>query len=226
MRALWKDGRVMDPSVVIWKSIPAEDYERHMAHPDVGQTQALAAIFKEIYDATEPRSIAILGCTTGNGLACIRPGITRGVVGVDVNQQFLDVARQRFGAQGYALELFCGDLLTTDFGRGFDLIHAALIFEYLDPAALVNCVASRLGDIGLCSVVLQQHADDHGTPSVTPTGITSLEPLADHIEIREMRDIEFRFRERGIILQERWDVPLPNNKSFDVAVFGWKNSRS
>ena len=215
-----------DSSSALWASIPADDYEQHMAHPDVGQTQALAAIFKEIYDATEPRSIAILGCTTGNGLQHVRPGITRGVVGIDLNQHFLDIARERFDGQGFALELFCGDVLTTDFGRGFDLIHAALIFEYLDPAALVNCVASRLGDAGLCSVVLQQHADHHGTPSVTPTGITSLEPLADYIEIREMRDIEFRFRERGIILTERWDVPLPNNKSFDVGVFGWKNPRS
>ena len=215
-----------DPSVVIWKSIPAEDYERHMTHPDVGQAQALARILKEIYDAAEPRSLAILGCTTGNGLECVRPGITRGVVGIDINAQFLEIARQRFSSSGFVLELFCGDVLSTDFGRGFDLIHAALIFEYVDPAALVNCVASRLSDAGMCSVVLQQHADDNRTPSVTPTGITSLEPLAEVIEIREMRDIEYRFRERGIILKERWDVPLPNNKSFDVAVFGWKHPRS
>lgn len=197
-----------------------------MAHPDVGQTQALAQIFKEIYDATEPRSIAILGCTTGNGLECIRPGITRGVVGVDLNEQFLAITRERFGNQGYALELFAGDMLTVDFGRGFDWIHAALVFEYVDPAALIKAAAMRLSDVGLFSVVLQQHPDHGQTASVTPTGITSLEPLGDVIEIREMRTIEWHFRERGIILKERWDVPLPNNKSFDVGVFGWKNARS
>ena len=196
-----------------------------MSHPDVGQAQALARIFREIYDATEPRSLAILGCTTGAGFECIRPGITRGVVGVDVNERFLEVTRERFANRGYALELFAGDVLTADFGRGFDWIHAALIFEYVDPGALIGQISGRMGDSGLCSVVLQQHDDERHTPSVTPTGITSLEPLADVIEIREMRDIEVRFRERGIVLKERWEVGLPSRKSFDIGVFGWKNPR-
>lgn len=216
----------MNPSAGVWTSISVDDYERHMSHPEVGQTQALARIFKEIYDATEPCSMAVLGCTTGNGLECVKPAITRGVVGVDVNEQFLEATRQRFANRGYALELHAGDVLAVDFGRGFDWIHAALIFEYVDPGALTAQISARMGDTGLCSVVLQQHQDERHTPAVTPTGITSLAPLADVFEIREMRDIEFRFRERGIVLKERWEVGLPNGKSFDVGVFGWKHPRS
>jgi hypothetical protein len=45
-----------------WKKIPLEDYEGHMAMPDVGQAKMLANEFEELLETYAPASAAIVGC--------------------------------------------------------------------------------------------------------------------------------------------------------------------
>jgi len=68
-----------------WHTIQAEDYEGHMASPDVGQLQVLNKLFKTVLEEQRPVSVAILGCSTGNGFEHIDTAITRRVVGIDIN---------------------------------------------------------------------------------------------------------------------------------------------
>jgi len=208
-----------DSAADIWKTIPPEDYERHMSHSSVLQTQALAAIFQEIYTAARPRSVAVLGCTTGADFAHIQPDITQRVVGVDINAEFLSIARKRFAESSYLLELICGDVREVEFGRGFDLIHAALLFEYVEPAALVTRMTARLAPGGICSVVIQQHSS-HDCPSVSPTGIDSLNVLEPVIRICDHADIERCFEAEGFAIQAGRTVPLVAGKSFWTGTFG------
>ena len=56
-----------------WLTIPAEDYEAHMASPEVGQLQVLNQLFKMVLEEHRPESLAVLGCSTGNGFEHIDP---------------------------------------------------------------------------------------------------------------------------------------------------------
>ena len=79
-----------------WLTISAEDYEAHMASPEVGQLQVLNQLFKVVLEEHRPESMAVLGCSTGNGFEHIDPSTTRRVVGIDINPSYLAVARKRF----------------------------------------------------------------------------------------------------------------------------------
>ena len=47
-----------------WLTISAEDYEAHMASPEVGQLQLLNQLFKTVLEAHRPSSLAIVGCSS------------------------------------------------------------------------------------------------------------------------------------------------------------------
>ena len=55
-----------------WLRIPASDYEAHMALPQVSQTQALNKLMASSLAQYTPRSLAVIGCTTGNGFEHIQ----------------------------------------------------------------------------------------------------------------------------------------------------------
>ena len=92
-----------------WTVVPAADYERHMGPEGVDQLAPLAAIFQEVYLAAQPDRLLVLGCSTGNGLEHVDPAVTKRVVGVDVNLQYLGGARQRCFHLGPRVELFCSE---------------------------------------------------------------------------------------------------------------------
>jgi hypothetical protein len=50
-----------------WLQIPACDYEAHMALPEVAQAQALSKLMASVMKEYTPQSLAVIGCTTGNG---------------------------------------------------------------------------------------------------------------------------------------------------------------
>src|SRR5215471_2052668 len=79
-----------------WLTVPLAEYEQHMASPEVGQLRFLSDLFAESLQCFQPQSVAILGIAGGNGLERIDPGVTRRIVGFDVNPDYLDVIRERF----------------------------------------------------------------------------------------------------------------------------------
>ena len=64
-----------------WLRIPASDYEAHMALPDVGQAQAIRKLMASALKEYTPASLAVIGCTPGNGLEHVAPTHTGRVVG-------------------------------------------------------------------------------------------------------------------------------------------------
>ena len=69
--------------------IPAEDYESHISLPDVAQAQALNSLMASALKVFRPNSIAVMGCTTGNGFEHIDPSHARRAIGVDINTAYL-----------------------------------------------------------------------------------------------------------------------------------------
>jgi SAM-dependent methyltransferase len=213
-----------------WLAIPAADYEGHMGIAGVDQLAPLAAIFAEIYAALRPPSVALLGCATGNGLEAIDPAITSRVVGVDLNPDYLAIARQRHARLGSALDLRCADLLSCDLGgETFALVHAALVFEHVEPAALAARIAGWVAPTGSCAVVLQLGqvvADERPAPAVSATPFASLQALSRSMRLLTPDELRLRFAPHGLVELRGSEVPLRGGKTLHVGLFGQAVSSS
>ena len=83
------DGDAANP----WLGIPAADYEGHMGDPRVAQLRLLGDVFEESLREFRPAAVVVPGCATGNGFERIDPAATRRIVGIDINPEFLALAR-------------------------------------------------------------------------------------------------------------------------------------
>jgi ubiquinone/menaquinone biosynthesis C-methylase UbiE len=202
-----------------WLEIPAADYEGHMGSPQVGQLQMLSKRLGEVVASARPEEAAVLGCTTGNGFEHFDPHVTRTLLGVDINREYLAIARQRFNGYGPGLELVCADLNDWGFGgRRFDLVHAALVFEYVDAVRLLKQITFGLKPAGVLSVVLQLPVE--GLPIVSRTRYTSLEklnPLFHHYQPDEFHALAVQagFEEATVET-----ITLPSGKQFYFGMYG------
>lgn len=199
-----------------WLHIPAPDYEAHMAQ--IGQSAALRTIFRRVYAQLRPRRVLILGCTTGQDFALLDPDVTTSAVGVDVNATYLATARSELGPLGAAVTLIEGDVLTVELpAAGFDLIHAALLVEYVDPEALFRRMSGWLAPTGVCSLVSQNAAE--GVASVTRTARASLQTLDGHMCLRDPERLNSAAVQAGLVRGSVVAVGLPGGKSFSTATF-------
>ena len=199
-----------------WTVVPAADYERHMGSQGVNQLATLSAIFEEVYAAAQPDRLLLLGCATGNGLEHVNPAVTKRIVGVDVNLQYLGVARQRFIGLGARLELYCAEAerFRTP-PASFDLVHAALVFEYLHPEPLVRRIAEWLAPRGACSVVLQLPGGE-GPPPPSKT----MQLIARAMRLVPPDELTRLLEHYGLPLRRSKTVPLEHGKRFWAGVFG------
>jgi SAM-dependent methyltransferase len=186
-----------------------------MSHPSVRQLQALNEIFKKAIETYPPRRLAVLGCATGNGFEHIRPDTTRSVVGVDVNNDYLDLVERRYGGSLPNLKLVCEDVAEVRFEAGaFNHIHAGLIFEYVEPPKLLGLVATWLGPGGVCSVVLQLPSRSSGPVTATPyDSLGRLEPVMNLVDPKVLVSAA---EDVGLHVIESTDVDLESGKKFRV----------
>ena len=199
-----------------WTVVQAVDYERHMGPEGVDQLAPLSAIFQEAYLAAQPDRVLLLGCATGNGLEHVNPAVTQKVTGVDVSLQYLGIARQRFMHLGPKLELFCSEAEKFRAApASFDLVHAALIFEYLHPEVLVRRISEWLAPAGTASVVLQLPGGD-----APPSKSTVMQLIARAMKLVPPDELTRLFEHYGLSRKRARTVPLKYGKSFWVGVFG------
>lgn len=193
-----------------WMIVPASDYERHFGPEGLDQLAPLATLFQEAYLAAQPDRVLVLGCATGNGLDAIDPGVTQRIVGVDVNLQYLGVARQRFFHLGAKLELFCSEAEKfRSPPASFDLVTAALIFEYASPAILVPKIAEWLAPRGTCAVVLSLPGGE--APPPPSKALAIIEKAARSVEPDELIAL---FARSGFACRRARTVPLKGGRSF------------
>jgi len=202
-------------SVNPWLTIPAADYEGHMGSPEVGQLAFLSEVFRDALNAYQPRCLLVVGCATGNGFEHIDRDRCEGVVAVDINPEYLSVLKTRF--PDAAIQTRCEDVATCEFDTAsFDLIHCALIFEYVDPSSVVGKLARWLRPGGVLVVVLQLPHDNAAAVSATPySSLRRLEPIMRLVDPGEFAALA---RDAGLT-QLRSDVrTLDSGKRFHVFV--------
>jgi SAM-dependent methyltransferase len=139
-----------------WISIPAAVYEAHMKSPGVLQQQFLGDVFRDVLDRRRPGAVAVPGCATGNGFEHIDPRVTRSVVGIDINAEYLAILVERYARRTPGFRAILCDIAACDLDPGsMDLVHCALFFEYVDPRIVLAKVSKWLRHEGVMSVVLQ-----------------------------------------------------------------------
>jgi ubiquinone/menaquinone biosynthesis C-methylase UbiE len=204
-----------DTAANSWLMIPWEDYEGHMSSPAVKQLQFLNELFQRVLRNYRPSSVAALGCATGNGFEHIDPVITQRVIGVDINPHYLRVLRTRFGSTIPGLQLLCADLAACELEReSFDLVHCALVLEYLEPRVVIEKAARWLRPRGVLVVVLQLPSEK--SAKVSETQYKSLRHLEPVMKLVEPETVQHVAAEAGLSEVRVSKERLESGKEFFV----------
>jgi SAM-dependent methyltransferase len=202
-----------------WHRIPASDYEGHMGHPDVGQLSFLACTFQEAMNDGNATTIALLGCATGNGLEYVKPDRTKRVTAIDINDEYLNILRQRYEGHIPGLEVVEADLTVCDLEQSaYSLIYAGLLFEYINPQILLPRIARWLQPDGLMVVVLQLPVNNH-LKKVSETPFSSLKLLESVMLLVSPEEMKSVAEGAGLREVQAKNVTLKSGKSFFIGTY-------
>jgi len=189
-----------------------------MALPEVAQAQALSQLLSSALKEYTPASLAVIGCTTGNGLEHVDQTHTRRVVGVDINAAYLAVLEARFAGKISHLELIEADITSPDFG--FDpvsMVFAALVFEYVDVAGALRSIARCMAPGAILVAVLQLPSLE--SAPVTPTRYKSLELLAPIMNLVSPSEFSNMCKRFGLQPIKTASISLKKGKAFFVGFY-------
>ena len=189
-----------------------------MALPEVAQTQALSNVMASALREYTPISLAVIGCTTGNGFEHINTTHTRRVVGIDINPAYLNILETRFGGKIPCLELLEADVTAQDFRIApVSMVLAGLLFEYVDVPAALRSISRCLASGGILIAVLQQPSSE--SAPVTATRYQSLECLSPIMKL--VSPVEFSNICKCVGLRQinTDTIPLKKGKTFFVGFY-------
>ncbi len=201
-----------------WLDIPLADYEGHMSLPGIGQADMLATQFAQLLGEWAPASAAVIGCAGGNGFDRINVGVTRRVVGIDINPQYIQELAYRYAASIPGLELYVRDIQQpVDRIRPVDLIYAALVLEYVDPVAVLRNLKSLCAPHGILATVLQLPTDAGAVISDSP--FASLQSLGSAMHLVSPDLLTATARAAGFAPLGARQLVLASGKTFAAQVF-------
>ena len=202
-----------------WLSIPLEDYEGHMSLPEIGQASALASELARLLGERRPASLALLGCSGGNGLEHVDAAVTSRVVALDINPAFLEATMARFGRVFEVLEPVLCDLTTVREApfRPVELAFAGLLLEYVPVRSTLQLIRSALLPGGALGCVLQEESAT--LAHVTPSPYSSLGALAGCMTLRSPAEVTHEAAAVGLDLLETRTLVMPNGKVLASLLF-------
>ena len=202
-----------------WLTITPGDYDAHMSHPVVMQTQALEQITKEQFELISPdvrdtTVVAILGIANGNGLRHANAGH---IIGVDINQSFLDECVSRYPDLAERFTPLCIDLIVQwqeaiDVLSNVDLIIANLLVEHVGLDHFTRIMRGLTNDGTIISCVIQVNPDGSiashsGCEHVFDEVVTLVTEVDEAALTTAMTNVGYSKRGRNI-------YELPNGKQF------------
>lgn len=201
-----------------WLSIPLEDYEGHMALPEVGQAKMLARGFEELLKTYTPTSVAIIGCAGGNGFEeAATAGVTR-LVGLDINPHYIADTEARFVGRMEGLELHCADIQEDSLELPpVDLVYSALVFEYVDVAKALKNLRGICLPGGILAALLQLPKE--GVASVSPSPFVALKELGSIMRLVPPEDLRRIARGLGFGFLSEKCITLESGKQFSLQLF-------
>ncbi|MCL1795121.1 MAG: class I SAM-dependent methyltransferase [Oscillospiraceae bacterium] len=200
-----------------WQKLPHDTYEKHMGHENVKQLEMLSRIFSDqfalVADMQKP-TIAILGITGGNGLENIEAGRYKCVIGIDINEQYLNICRNRYSHLP-ELKLYQVDLMTekeraVDILQQSDLVTANLLVKHIHLDNFTDIVGKLRKPI--ISVTVQLDPDGQ---SLSHSGYeAAFEDIQEHGQNHDEAALTDAMRDAGYILIGKSEYELPNKKIF------------
>lgn len=195
-----------------WQQIPYSDYEKHMKNQDVYQLQTLNQIFDKHLRAFQPKTILVLGCGGGNGFEHIDDHVTKRVIGLDINEKYLEICRNLYSGRGYALDLISCDFEGSDFDDiKIDYISCALFLEYVDIGQSLIKIHQMLNFDAILNIVIQR---SNNISFVSKTQVESLNVLESIAKEIDEDDFEQTLFQRGFQIASKEIIRLPNGKEF------------
>jgi len=188
-----------------------------MTAPGVDQLGALSALFAKALRHCQPASVAVLGIAGGNGLEHLDARVTTRIVGIDVNQEYLDAVRKRYAILP-GLELHCVDLANENANlEPTKLVHAALIFEHAGVDLCLDNALAMVSPEGRFSAVLQLP----GKPGheVSPTAFAAMQHLKSEFALIDPAWLRKTLEARNWILEDQIQIPLPSEKGLWLGIF-------
>jgi hypothetical protein len=201
-----------------WLDIPLADYEGHMGLPGIGQADMLAKQFGALLTEWTPASAAVIGCAGGNGFDRINVGVTKRVVGIDINPQYVQELAYRYAATIPGLELYVRDIQApVDRIAPVDLIYAALVLEYVEPLAVLRNLSALCRPQGVLATVLQLPSEQ--TAAVSDSPYTSLAGLAPALHLLSPEVLTVTAAQAGFAPVASRRITLASGKEFAAQVF-------
>jgi hypothetical protein len=199
-----------------------EEYDAHMAHPHVMQTQALSRIMKEQFalvpeEARPHATIAILGVANGNGLEHVIPCNIGQIIGVDINEAFLSACEGRYPELKDRMRLYVLDLSVeaekaAAILSSCDLMIANLLIEHVHRDRFEKVIKGmrRCGQILSCVI------------QINPDGVIVSHSGAEHafmeiVRVEEQESIpavDTLTENSGYHKTGQKEYELPNGKRF------------
>jgi len=197
-----------------WHEFPHDIYEKHMGHENVRQLEMLSRIVGEQLGLVSKPVIAVLGITDGNGLDNVQEGQYEKIIGMDINAEYLEICRQRYGYLP-KLELYQIDLMTerdraTEILKQADLIIANLVVKHIHLNNLIDIVSKLVQPV--ISVVVQFDPDGC---EVSKSGFESeFDEIQKHGEDCDELSLTTAMNDSWYALNLRTEYILPNEKVF------------
>ena len=205
-----------------WHFIKPNDYDAHMSHPNVAQTQMLNKIIKEQFELLPKKQrsnscVAILGITNGNGLEHVIPCEMAKVIGIDINKSFLDECRVRYKnieKRLYLLQLDLTENISKSVGilSECNLIIANLLIKHIHLDNFIRIVAGLPKKSQIISCVIQINPDGM---AVSKSGFEHIFEIITNQREDEKEDLIIPMMiESGFVVINRVVYNLPNKKQF------------
>lgn len=196
-----------------WELVDLTIYEKHMSSVEINQLQLLNEITKEQLMDSQQTYVGILGIAGGNGLDNIDISKTKKVYAVDININYLDICKQRYGYMGNTLELLHMDLAADDVVLPFtNLLICNLIIEYIGEERFIYILEKNKLNIDVVSCVIQKNNNNSFVSS--SEYISHFEPiLTVHHDINENK-LKNLFSSIRFDCTKTKEYVLPNGKKF------------
>ena len=202
-----------------WLKIPHFVYENHMS--EVGQAQIFSELTKLNLDIYKPKSFALIGCSTGNGLEHIEKTITKNIYAIDINPDYIEQTYKRFIREVENLKTYCIDIQKNEFEfSNIDLVFVGLVLEYVEPKKTIEKIIRTLYKKGILVLVIQKSKQ---TSFVSKTKYKSLENLSQISKIINEVELDKFIRQKEMALVERKAIEMTMNKSLIALTYKNRN---
>ena len=171
----------------MWQNIPLDVFENHINDSKIALSKTLNNILKNQLKDYGPDSLAIWGIAGGSGLEQAKDYSANEIIGIDINQKYLDVCSQRYKKEFTRLKLHQMNLDNSG-NKVFkvDFIWAPLIFNYLNNHKLnLKYASESLESNGVLSlaVLTDVSSNNINLPEAEKINLDEFEALAENVDL-------------------------------------------